>query len=41
VTPPPAPPAQETDWKSLVTAMDDERSGLKKKLKRLFIRDKA
>ncbi len=36
-----APAAHETDWKSLVTAMDEDRGGLKKKLKRLFIRDKA
>ncbi len=35
-------PAPETDWRSLVESMSEERSGgkLKKKLKRLFTRDK-
>jgi ATP-dependent RNA helicase RhlE len=35
------PPASETDWRSLVAAMDENRGGLRKKLKRLFIRDKV
>lgn len=35
------PPAQEGDWRSLMASMEDDRRGLKKKLKRLFIRDKA
>jgi ATP-dependent RNA helicase RhlE len=37
--PKPVPQAQETDWRSLVASIDDKRGGLRKKLKRLFIRD--
>ncbi|RPI06995.1 MAG: DEAD/DEAH box helicase [Ignavibacteriae bacterium] len=35
------PPAQTGDWRSLMATMEEERGGFKKKLKRLFIRDKA
>jgi ATP-dependent RNA helicase RhlE len=39
--PKPANPVEGTDWRSLVAEMDEGRGGLRKKLKRLFIRDKA
>ncbi len=32
---------EETDWRTLIASMEEERGGLKKKLKRLFIRDKV
>jgi len=34
-------PAPEGDWRTLMSSMEEERGGLKKKLKRLFIRDKS
>jgi ATP-dependent RNA helicase RhlE len=38
---PTKPVKQETDWRTLVTSMEEDRGGLKKKLKRLFIREKV
>jgi superfamily II DNA/RNA helicase len=38
---PSIPPAPEGDWRTLMATMEEGRGGLKKKLKRLFIRDKA
>jgi ATP-dependent RNA helicase RhlE len=37
---PTVPPAPEGDWRSLMASMEEGRGGIKKKLKRLFIRDK-
>lgn len=37
----PTQPAPEGDWRTLMASMEEGRGGLKKKLKRLFIRDKA
>jgi ATP-dependent RNA helicase RhlE len=34
-------PAPEGDWRTLMASMEEDRGGIKKKLKRLFIRDKA
>ena len=34
-------PAPEGDWRTLMASMEEGRGGLKKKLKRLFIRDKV
>lgn len=34
-------PAPEGDWRTLMASMEKDRGGIKKKLKRLFIRDKA
>jgi ATP-dependent RNA helicase RhlE len=34
-------PAPEGDWRTLMASMEEGRGGIKKKLKRLFIRDKA
>jgi ATP-dependent RNA helicase RhlE len=38
---PSTPPVQENDWRSLMTSMEEGRGSFKKKLKRLFIRDKV
>ena len=38
---PSIPPAPEGDWRTLMATMEEGRGGLKKKLKRLFIRDKS
>jgi ATP-dependent RNA helicase RhlE len=34
-------PAHDGDWRNLMASMEENRGGLKKKLKRLFIRDKV
>ena len=36
-----APATPEGDWRTLMAAMEEDRGGIKKKLKRLFIRDKV
>jgi hypothetical protein len=38
---PPQPSAPEGDWRALMMALEEGRGGMKKKLKRLFIRDKS
>ena len=38
---PSAHPAPEGDWRTLMASMEEDRGGIKKKLKRLFIRDKV
>jgi hypothetical protein len=40
-SPPTTHPAPEGDWRTLMASMEEGRGGLKKKLKRLFIRDKS
>jgi len=38
---PSTPPAPDGNWRNLMASMEEDRGGIKKKLKRLFIRDKA
>ena len=35
------PPTQEIDWRTLVAGMEEDRGSMRKKLKKLFIRDKT